>query len=668
MGMELELPGQVTRGEQSARLPRGSFPLMRFGVFEVDPVAGELRRDGRKVRVQDQPFQILCLLLERPGEVVSREEIQRRLWPSGVHVDFEQGLNKAVLKLRDALGDSAENPRFVETMARRGYRFVAPVHATAPVGEVEAAAERARPRPSLPWRRLILLAAAGAIAFLGGGLTWALLHRAASGPPPVRFTVPLPPGSALRVYDSSSIAFSHDGRRLVFAVRDAESDGLWVRSLDSLEAVRLPGTEGARSPFFSLDDEWIGFEAGEKLRRVAVTGGASQILCEMPYPTGATAEDRDGSIVLVPSYTGGLFRLPKPGSRPQRLTRPDPARSEGAHIWPRALPDGRGVLFTVWSGGLSFDQAAIGVLSPSGRWHVVLEGGSQACYAPPGYLVFVRGGALHAAPFDLERLAVTGPPVLVVQDVATDASTGAALYDVSPTGSLAYATGGAYIPRRRLVWVDRRGAPRPIGRAAQPYVSPRVSPDGRRLALWMEESQAEVWLYEPARDALTRATFSGDDHSPVWSPDGTLLAYESGRDSVHHIFLRRADGRGEERQVTSGQYHQYLSDWSPDGRWLAYTEFHPETGADVWVVNLDGAPVPRPIARSPSARRRRCSRRTRGGWPTCRTSPGSPRSTSRRFPAPGAGSRSRSRAERSRHGRASAASCSTGAAPGGSWP
>jgi Tol biopolymer transport system component/DNA-binding winged helix-turn-helix (wHTH) protein len=570
---------------------------MRFGTFEVDFTAGELRRYGRRIALQEQPFQILCALLERPGELVTREQIRQRLWPSDVHVDFERGLNKAVLKLREAIGDSAENPRFIETVPRKGYRFIAPVTSSSAEGAAPSGMsdrESAVVGPGLRWR--VAGVGVGA-AVLGGALVAWLGRPAAPRSPVVRFTVSLPPGLGFNVYNSASVVFSHDGTRVAYSARGHEGSGIYVRPLDGLDLVRLPGTEEARSLFFSSDDSWIGFEAGEKLKRVGVTGGTPQVLGDLPFPAGATAGTPDDSIILVPSFTGGLFRLPH-GGRPLRLTTPDSARGEGAHVWPQALPQGRGVLYTVWSAG-SFDQARIAVLPlPEGEPRVVIEGGYSARYSPSGHLVFVRGGGLHAAPFDLDRLAVIGPAVSVVPGVLTDTSSGAALFDVSPAGALAYVPGTAYTQRRQLMWVDRTGHARAVSDRSGPYLSPRLSPDGRRIALWVEEGQAEVWIHEPSRGALTRTTLSGDNHSPMWSPDGTRLAFESGRRFVHQVFIRPADGAGEDRQVTEGEHHHYLSDWSRDGRWLAYTEFHPATGADVWVTSADGTPDARPFARA----------------------------------------------------------------------
>jgi len=184
--------------------------------------------------------------------------------------------------------------------------------------------------------------------------------------------------------------------------------------------------------------------------------------------------------------------------------------------------------------------------------------------------------------------------------VLADACSGAALFDLSEAGSLAYVPGTVWRQARRLVLVDRKGGARPVSEASGPYASPRMSPDGKRIALWIEESQAEVWVQDPARDAMTRLTFGGDSHSPAWSPDGTRLALESGRNVMHEIYERSADDTGSDR-LTRGEYHRYLCDWSKDGRFLAYTEFHPETGADVWITEADGRSTPRPIARTASS-------------------------------------------------------------------
>ncbi|MGH9366884.1 MAG: protein kinase domain-containing protein [Thermoanaerobaculia bacterium] len=472
------------------------------------------------------------------------------------------------------------------------------------IAEADRPAPAAAPEPSGRRRRSALLAAVGfVLGAAAAGLAWrAFFSRAGAvggAPAAARFTVRLPAGLGVTIRNSSSLAFSHDGTRIAFAARGRAESGLWIRRLDALEAARLPGTERARSPFFSPSDDWIGFDAGEKLKRLPSTGGTPQSLCELPYPAGASAMS-DGSIVFVPSFTGGLFRLPIEGGPPQRLTTPDRPRGEFAHILPDALPDGRGVLFTLYRGE-GFDQSSIAVLSgKTGKTRVVLDGGYHARWSPGGHVVFLRGSKLHAAPFDLERLAATGPAVAVLEGAANDAGSGAALFDVSPTGALAYVPGGTQFAARSLVRLDRSGKAETILEASQ-YLSPRVSPDGRRLALWIEDVKAQVCVYDLARAAVSRAAWSPDDHSPVWSPDGRSLAFESGREGAHQIYIGQADGTGENARVTAGEHHHYLTDWSRDGRWLAFVEFHPKTGADVWIAAADGRGEARPVVRTPSS-------------------------------------------------------------------
>ncbi len=419
--------------------------------------------------------------------------------------------------------------------------------------------------------------------------------------PLVSFTVATPPGLGLAVYMSASLAFSRDGKTLAMALQGHEGSGLYVRRLEALGATMVPGTDRAGSPFFYPGDDWVGFEAGGRLQRVAVSGGAPQPLCELPYSGGATATGSGAAVVLVPSWTGGLYELAGPGALPRRLAAPRKAKGEGAYIWPAALPEGRGVLFAIWKGGRSHDEGSIAVLARGETEpRIVLEGGYIPRYAR-GTLFFVRGGEILAAPFDLERLSTTGRAVPVASGVLADPGSGAAQYAVSPEGTLAYVAGGVRAPARRIVLVDRAGTTRAVTQTDRAYIAPRLSPDGRRLALWTEESETHAWTYDLARGTFSRVGSSTDDHSPMWSPDGKRLAYESGREGIHQVFV--LEEGGTERRVTSGDHHHYLGDWSPDGRWLVYTEFHPETGSDLWAVDPSGTPPPRPVVRTRSAER-----------------------------------------------------------------
>lgn len=433
-----------------------------------------------------------------------------------------------------------------------------------------------------------VLFAAGAI---GGAVAGKRLQQpAAEAERRVQFTVPLGAGDVIHQHNSSSIALSADGARIAYAVTRADARGLYVRSLDAPAPAWVAGGERAASPFFSPDGQWIAFESGGTLKKVQLDGGTPVPLCETPYFAGGAWLDND-TIFLVPSFTGGLFRLNARGGRLERVTTPDRQQGESAHLWPQALPDGR-VLFTIWTGG-NFDEARLAVLDPrTGKYNVVFEHGFHGRYST-GKLVFGRGNRLLAVPFDLARGAINGPVDPLVEGVEGDGGAGVAIFSVDRRGAVAYVPGMQRPLNRSLVAVRSDGKVDVTLASKRAFNAVRIAPDAQRLLFWIEEGDTGVWVKHRARDPLTRLTFSGDDHGSVWSPDGRRIAFESGRASTHHIFVRASDGSGEDRQITTGEHHHYLNEWSPDGRSLVYVEFHPETGADLWIVNVDGTQSPR---------------------------------------------------------------------------
>src|SRR3990170_5151943 len=265
---------------QSTETPRG----FRFGVFEIDLRTGELRKDGRKVKLQEQPFQVLAMLLERAGEVVTREEMQKKLWPEDTFVDFEHGLNIAINKIREALGDSADNPRFVETLPKRGYRFIAPTVRVAslppaavpsPNGDVSRRSDlplRAEPSgltkrpvpfevvvrtetaPPAPHRRTVLAWGLGSLALVALAVAAFLYLRPAPPRSVVRLNMAVTPAEQLRGLNCPIVALSPDGTHVAFVGTRSGVQQIYVRALDTLEARAIPGTEGAYcTPFFSPD-------------------------------------------------------------------------------------------------------------------------------------------------------------------------------------------------------------------------------------------------------------------------------------------------------------------------------------------------------------------------------------------------------------------------------
>jgi serine/threonine-protein kinase len=460
----------------------------------------------------------------------------------------------------------------------------------------------APPTTSAPRRLPLTWALAALSVLLGAALLAAIVWLRVSPSPtglqsPVRFSIPFAGDETLGEYLGSSVAFSPDGRRVAYVANRGAERSIYVRALDALESVQVAGTERGSSPFFSPDGEWLGFVADGKLMKVPISGGTPQALSDMAVAEGASWGP-DDTIVYPPNPTVGLFAVPARGGTPRRLTTPDSSQGELDHLWPEFLPGGREVLFTIWV-GTSLDQSRIAVLSLDTRkWRVVLEGGWLARYAP-GYLLYMRGSALRAVPFDWKLLRVRGQPVSVVEGVLRNLDLFAAYFAVSRIGSLVYVPGTGEVPLRSLVWVDRAGRRVSITSTHKPYAAPRLSPDGKRLALWLGFDVADIWTYDLARDGLTRLTFGSDNHTVAWSPDGKLVAFESSRSGIHHLYVQSADGTGSPTQITAGQYDHCLFDWSPDGRHLVYVEYRPESGADLWVVNLNGKPQPQLFLTTP---------------------------------------------------------------------
>ncbi len=302
--------------------------VFRFGVFEVDAATGELRKQGMRLRLQEQPSQVLLILLERAGEVVSREEICRKLWPADTFVDFDQSLGTALRKLRQALDDNAETPRYIETIPKRGFRFVAPVERI-PANSDAAFAVFASGRPAAETKREpyrtgalppVWLAAVFVTAtFLSFFLGWLLHSRHGTNDTrlqllrPIRSSV-LPPSNWS--FEHSSFSISPDATRLAFvAVGPDGSDKLWIRTLSSSNAQQINGTDGALLPFWSPDSRRVGFFATGKLSLVDLDSGAVRILCEAPFGRGGGAWSANGTIVFSPSVIGASLSYSGYGRR-----------------------------------------------------------------------------------------------------------------------------------------------------------------------------------------------------------------------------------------------------------------------------------------------------------------------------------------------------------------
>lgn len=448
-------------------------------------------------------------------------------------------------------------------------------------------------RGRLPW-----IAAAAVLAVLVAAMATPTLRYLRQAPPLV------PPEMRVDITTPATdaplqFALSPDGRSLVFVASGDGPSRLWLRSLDQTEARPLAGTEGATQPFWSPDGRSIGFSTATALSRLDIAGGTPQVLATVAgNPTGGSW-NADGTILYTPAVTSPLWRIAAAGGEPAAVTQLEPP-SQTAHRYPQFLPDGRHFLF--------FGE---GTPNTAGIYLGSLDGGaparlttadSGAQFMPPDRVVFVQAGTLVSRQLDLVGRALTGEPVTLADDVGADAISRGG-FAVSETGLVAYRAGGN--AARQITWVDRTG--KAVGVVGEPDASdpayPELSPDGRRVAMRRAvQGNIDIWLRDLLRGGMTRLTFDAAvESNPVWSPDGTRIAFNSNRTGAYSLYTKASNGSGVEARLVDSRNNLVTNDWSRDGRWLLYAERHPTTGRDLWAFDMTSPDrAPRVVANTPA--------------------------------------------------------------------
>ncbi len=419
----------------------------------------------------------------------------------------------------------------------------------------------------------------------------------------MRFYV-LPP-EATR-FSTACDFISPDGRRVVFAAVNKEGKRqLWIRSLDSLEAQLLPGTEDATQAFWSPDSRFVGFFAGTKLKKVEASGGPATTLADGQAVHGA-AWSREGVIIFSPNAVGGLYRMSNDGGSATPVTTLDATRNESIHAWPHFLPDGRHFIYLARSTLREKSAIYVGSID-SKESKFLINADSTPAYAPPGYLLFLRERTLMAQPFDAAKLQVTGDALPIAEQVGFNSGNGRAFFSVSDNGVLVYRT--RVFLDTQLAWFDRTGKQiAQLGTPAQ-IVGVVLSPDNKRVVASRLDNQSgatDLWLIDQQRE--TRFTFDpANDSSPVWSPDGVQVAFNSSRSGVFDIYTKSASGAGNEEVILKSTNAKGSTDWSPDGRFILYTELDPKTNADLWILPLFGFQPPAATSRAGGRTGKSCS-------------------------------------------------------------
>jgi serine/threonine-protein kinase len=478
-----------------------------------------------------------------------------------------------------------------------------------------AAATHSEAQPAAR-RWLVPFVAGVALAAVAAAVVaWVASRPAPTSSAVTRFGITLPLDQPLAIsFNDRDLAVSPDGRHLVYTA-GAQAQ-LMVRAFDRLDPQPLIGITNARAPFVSPDGRWVGFfdwldegitsgpVVSGVLRKVPIAGGPPLVIATITGASRGAVWGPDDSIVFATSdRTTGLLRVAASGGEPEVLTRPATNQGEQDHHFPSPLPGGRGLLFTIVGQG----RRGVAVLDlRTGQWRTLIPSGTQAAYVDTGHLVYLEGGAFWAVPFDVAALDIAGDPVPVIESVTRfiPANEATANLAISNHGTLVYAPveGGG---TRSLVWVDRRGAEEPITAGQQPFMHPRLSPDGARVAVVTSGPRGfEYWTWDFAVQRLTPLQFGPSGSFTVWSRDSRYLIFNPINSPINsssgrtRLSRRAVDGTGTAEPLTDGDRTQRPVDISPDGRRIVFEQYTPTNSYDLMVLALD-APSTDPGRTSP---------------------------------------------------------------------
>jgi len=573
-----------------------------FGPFRLDMTNRMLSRGGVDVALPPRAVSVLWLLVARAGHVVSKQDLLDTAWKDAYVSDTS--LAEAISLVRHTLGDDAQQPAFIQTLPRRGYRFVAPVSVDGPTApdtparEPDALPDTVRPlagsvplwTPWLPYLVCFALGVAVGLAALALATVPPATPRAV-----VQLGLGLPAGMTV---DRSPrpLAITRRGDASAIVVRDRSGARyLAIRRLDRLDLATIRDSDGAAAPFFSPDGRWVAFFARGRLYKAMVATGVAESIADAPAALGGTWNE-DDSIVFASRWTGGLSIVPSTGGPVHDLTTPDVEHDEVRHAWPTAIQGGHGDLTFVIAYGLEAStDSRVAFVNTRTRTITRLDVSAvDARPLPTGHLLLLDVNRAAAVPIDLPSASLSGSLVTLPDAVDVDPLSGGAAVAISSSGLRVAVEASA----SGVGWLDRRGSIQPLTEGLMDLDDLALSPDGGSVAgIERRHESQQLWVVDLIRGARRMLTRARRLASPLWSPDGSVLAFANGERSGLALSTIPADGSAPAREVLSERGALVPTGWYPDGRGVVVARSS-SSGWDLVRVTLT-ARTPTILAGSP---------------------------------------------------------------------
>ena len=577
-------PGVVmgTVGYMSPEQVRGQMTDHRSDIFSFGLILYEMITGRRAFQEESMAETMSAIVKEEPPEM---SESNPNISPS-----LERIVRRCLEKKPE---------RRFQSTADLGFALESLSAPTSSSGTNLTTAARAlvdEPAARSAWSGRLAWAAAALFLLTTVLMSGLYLRRAELRNPTMRFSLAPPDKTSF----AEASAISPDGQQVAFiSVGTAGVTSLWVRPLASAESRLLIGTEGASFPFWSPDSRSIGFFAGNKLRKIDAAGGPSQTLAEASTDPRGGAWAPDGTILFAPNTLSPLMRVSASGGPVSEVTALDAQSGQTSHRWPTFLPDGKHFIY-FGRGSQTERQGLFASSLEAKEPKFLIPTGVTGAYTEAegkGYLLFIRESTLMAQPFDAGKLTLSGEAITLVQGVSSfpgeAGPTGYAAFSAS-TGNLIYRTGDRQTTR--LTWFDRSGKALEAVTEPGDYHEPSLSADGKKLLFSRLEGSAlaDIYLLDMARGSTTRLTFSADNEgASVFSPDESQVVFFSTRAGKNDFYRKASSGAGNDELVLSGAANRYLDSWSRDGKYLSFEENGgPQTKFDLWILPMTGEPKP----------------------------------------------------------------------------